>query len=269
MNTKALLNKTSKKKRNGMLTFSNTDGAGNSATITQKPLYVNAPNGAQILWCATAMDLSDQTGSIGTTAEQAQRTSTVCYMRGLSEHIRIQTSSGIPWFWRRICFTYKGNDFNFTASGDTPINGIQPFLDTPTGIQRYVLNQQVNTQANTIAAQQGKIFKGASGVDWNDPIIAPVDTNRVTLKYDKTQILRSGNANGTIRESKLWHPMSHNLNYDDDEAGSLELTNYFSTDAKAGMGDYYVYDVIRAGIGGTASDLLYMNFNSTLYWHEK
>lgn len=63
--------------------------------------------------------------------------------------------------------------------------------------------------------------------------------------------------------------MRHNLVYDDDEAGSGESTSVYSVDNKQGMGDYFVVDIIQAGIGGTSSDLLSINATSTLYWHEK
>lgn len=269
LTNKKILNLTSTKKRNGMLTFSNTNTVGAASNVLQQNLTINAPNGANVLWSPTAQDLSDQTGNPASISEVAARTSSVCFMRGLSERIRIQTSSGVPWFWRRICFTSKGGSFNSPSSSDTPLQGTQPYLDTSSGVQRYALNQQVNNMPNTINNQQSIIFKGASGVDWNDVIIAPIDTSRITLKYDRVTTFRSGNNNGTVRETNLWHGMNKNLRYDDDESGDREVTSFFSTDSKEGMGDYYIYDIIRAGLGGTTSDLMSMAFNSTLYWHEK
>lgn len=63
--------------------------------------------------------------------------------------------------------------------------------------------------------------------------------------------------------------MNKNLVYNDDEAGTSESTGYYSVDSKAGMGDYYVLDLMSGGQGATASDLLRLDLSSSLYWHEK
>jgi len=111
--------------------------------------------------------------------------------------------------------------------------------------------------------------KGRKSIDWSDPIIAPLDTSRITVKYDKTITSKSGNDRGTVREFKLWHPMNKNLVYGDDEAGDNMTTVFRSVTSKAGMGDYYVMDVITPGSGAVTSDQLLLQSNSTLYWHEK
>lgn len=63
--------------------------------------------------------------------------------------------------------------------------------------------------------------------------------------------------------------MNKNLVYDDDESGDQEATSYQSVESKAGMGDYYVLDLIQAGSGGGTGDVILVQANSTLYWHEK
>lgn len=63
--------------------------------------------------------------------------------------------------------------------------------------------------------------------------------------------------------------MNSNLVYGDDESALTEGSTNFSTTSKAGMGDYYILDLINAGTGGTASDLLRIDCTSSLYWHEK
>jgi len=63
--------------------------------------------------------------------------------------------------------------------------------------------------------------------------------------------------------------MNKNLVYDDDESGDNETTNYYSVDSRAGMGDYYIYDIITPGAGGVASDQILLTSNASLYWHEK
>nr|QTE03311.1 MAG: capsid protein [Gemycircularvirus] len=194
-------------------------------------------------------------------------------MRGLSEKLRIQTSSALPWFWRRVVFRLKGNA-SFQAYTALPAGmgtGSGPFWDGSGGMQRLLLNSNSQTvsQSSTVSAQQAFLFKGASGVDWNDPIIAPIDTSRVSLMYDKTVLLRSGNQSGTITERNMWHGFNKNLVYDDDESGYGEAGAYFSVTSKPGMGDVYVLDQFAGGVGGSASDVISFGSNATLYWHEK
>nr|QVW56513.1 MAG: capsid protein [Gemycircularvirus] len=268
MNKKRILNVTSTKKRNGMLTWSNTASSGASATVAVNPAYVNGVGTGFFLWNATAQDLSHTSGADNTITQSAARTATTCYMRGLAENIRIQTSSGLPWFWRRICFTSKGSVAPLSTQ-DSPTQTARTYQDTSNGMVRLFFNTDVNNMPNTKNNLDAVIFKGAKGVDWNDFIVAPVDTARVTLKYDRTRTLKSGNANGTVHEAKLWHPMAKNLVYDDDESGDFEASSYVSTQSKAGMGDYYVLDIISPGTGGATTDALLIQANSTLYWHEK
>lgn len=265
MSKRRILNTTSTKKRNGMLSWSNTTQTATSQTMAQGPAYVSN-TGAFFVFCPTAQELDAQS----TVANQASRTASTCYMRGLSEHIRIQTSSGVPWFHRRICFTSRGaSPFNSTAPSDTPVQPYLPYLDTSNGIERPWLNVQINKMDVTKNAMWALMYKGLVGKDWDDLIIAPLDTTRITVKFDKTWTLQSGNSNGLVRERKLWHPMNHNIVYDDDENGDVEASSYYSTESKAGMGDYYVVDIIQPGTGATTSDYFQIGANSTLYWHEK
>lgn len=266
MSKKRILNTTSRKKRNGMLTWSNTTAAGLSRPVAIGNAYVSATNVGVFVFAPTAMHL-DGDSLIRNTAA---RTASTIYAKGFSEKIRIQTSSGVPWFHRRVCFTVKGaTPFNTVQTGDTPTVSWAPYVDTTNGMERLMLNEDVNNMSTTLSAQYSLLFKGVQGVDWNDTIIAPLDTARVSVKFDKTWTYKSGNNNGTVRELKLWHPMNHNLVYDDDENGENMLTTYFSVDSKLGMGDYYVVDFFQAGQGGGSADLISINLNSTMYWHEK
>lgn len=218
------------------------------------------------MYSPTAQTLDAQS----TIANQATRTATTCYVRGLSEHLRIQTSSGVPWFHRRVCFTLKGpNPFQVASLIDTPTQPYSPYLDTSNGIERPWLNTQVNAMSTTQTNMWGLLYKGVAGKDWDDLIVAPLDTSRISVKFDKTWTMQSGNSNGVVRERKLWHSMNKNIVYDDDESGDIETGSYFSVDSKAGMGDYYVVDIIQPGTGATSSDLLQISTSSTMYWHEK
>lgn len=256
-----------------MMTWSNTANSGSGQAVSAGNLVVAGSIGSWSLWCATAMDLTLGNGGSPSVVNEANRTLTTCYMRGLKENIRIQTSSGLPWFHRRVCFKYKGGPqpFDLKQTADTPSVLYQSYQDTSNGIERLLFNQFVNAQPNTISAQQAVIFRGSQGKDWDDPVLAPIDTTRVDLCYDKTRTYKSGNTAGTLKELKLWHPMNKNLTYDDDEDGDIELSggSYFSTQDKRGMGNYYILDIISPGAGASASDLLIMKCNSQLFWHEK
>lgn len=249
-----------------MLSWSNTTSTGASQAIQVSSAFVNAATSGIFVWCPTAQQFNSDSLS----RNQASRSATTCYMVGVKENIRIQTSSGVPWFHRRVCFTTRGtNYFNTAAPADTPVQTTQPYVSTSNGYERLWLNGFVNAQSQTIGGQYGLLFRGIQGQDWNDPLTAAIDTTRVDLKYDKTFKLQSGNTNGVVRERKLFHSMRHNLVYDDDEAGSGEQTSVYSVDSKEGMGDYYIVDIIVPGLGGGSGDLMSINSTTTLYWHEK
>lgn len=259
-----------------MLTASNTAGTGSALPNTGTRVVVfggpkptgSEYNGGFFLWNATARDLTIASGAIGAVGQEAVRTATTCYMRGLSEHLRFQTNSPAPWFWRRICFTFQVQ-LGTKDSGDTPTNTYTDYLENSNGMARLWLNQNINNQGNTTNMLTTIIFKGAKGRDWTDLITAPVDNRRVNLKYDKTRIFRSGNNSGIVREHKMWHGMNKNIVYDDDEVADVETTQPYSVNDKRGMGNYYVLDIIQPGEGSGTSDLLLIDTTSTLYWHEK
>nr|USZ80640.1 capsid protein [Tick-associated genomovirus 2] len=266
MGRKSLLNITSRKKRNGMLSWSNTvQTSGASRTTAVGPAVINGQNTGFFLWCPTAMDM-DQNSIV---ANVASRSATNCFMKGLSENLRIQTSSQAPWFHRRICFTSRDETFRAGDRDTAPLNPLLPYVDTSQGKERLWLNANINNAPNTLSLYQTLMFKGTVNVDWNDLIVAPLDTGRITVKFDKTWTIQSGNGTGVVRERKLWHPMNKSLVYDDDEIGDAENPAFFSTDSRAGMGDYYVVDIFQGGTGVGASDLLQVSANSTMYWHER
>ncbi|AGU67670.1 capsid protein [Faecal-associated gemycircularvirus 1b] len=265
MPRKRILNITSRKKRNGMLSWSNTTPSGSTKAVGIGPAYVNGSTGGLFLFCPTAQSLVTAS-STNLVIQDSDRTASTCYMKGFSEHIRIQTSSPTPWFWRRICFTVKGYPFTASASPTVPE---LPYLDTSNGLERLWVNLGTNNSTALYNSITELLFKGLSQKDWTDPLIAPLDTSRVTVKFDKTWTIKSGNASGAVTERKHWFPMNHNLVYDDDENGATVDTRYLSVNSKAGMGDYYILDFFSPGTGGGTGDLIRIDSNATLYWHEK
>lgn len=262
-----------------MLTWSNTQttGALQPAGPVAGPAYVSGQNQyTAFLWCPTARNLIQFGGNGGTVIQEAMRTATTCYMRGLSEHIRIQTNSPAPWIWRRICFKTKDIRFTAPSPGDTA-TGPQVFSayyeNAVVGYTRmfYQLsgNGGTNRTTDTYNNILDVLFKGAQGVDFVDFTLAHVDTRRVDVAYDKTVKLASGNSSGVLREYKRWHPMNKNLVYGDDEIGEVEASTFYSVYDKRGMGNYVVMDFFAPGLGATNDDKLAISSNASLYWHEK
>lgn len=273
MGTKAILNLTSSKKRNTMLQYANTStSGGGSVTIGPGPYLVTGALGGWSIFCPTAMNLTESTGNNNAVANQAERTATTCFMRGFSENLRVQTSTGVPWFWRRITFCAKAADFYNFQTADTPTQtntGVPSWVDTTNGMERLWFNLNTNASPATITQMQSVIFKGTYNRDWVDPLTAAIDTSRIDLKSDRTKCIRSGNASGTVFERKFWYPMNKNLVFDDDESGEAEASLYTSVKDKKGMGDYYVVDIFTVGTGGGTADQLQVTGTSSMYWHEK
>lgn len=267
MSKRAILNITSRKKRDTMRISTNITAASQMGSTTFAPtdaiIIGGTKTSSPIIWCATARDnsLTNTGGNVGTIIAEATRTATSCFMRGVKEVVQIQVSDGAPWLWRRICFTYKGLNAAMPAIG-----GFQLFFEQSNGFTRCVNMTPNNTYKDTL---EGLLFKGIRNSDWLDAMTAPIDTRRVTVKYDKTRTLASGNEQGMIRKFNLYHPMNKTIVYDDDEAGGGENIQYFSVQDKAGMGDYFIVDYFQPRIGSTSAQQLAFSVEASLYWHER
>lgn len=271
MTKKKILNVTSEKKRNGMVSMSNTSDTGSSRALAVAPLFVNGNNGnAVCVFNATAQDMNiNDSGNIGSKANTSTRTATSCYIRGLSEHLRIETNSAVPWMWRRIVFRTKDAFFSSTAKTATEVAAPQFWTDTSAGMERVWFNLLVNNSGPRIAQMESLIFKGQPARDWNDAISAPTDNLRITVMYDKTRIIRSGNNSGVLLTPKMWHGYNGTLVYDDDEDGGAITSAYTSTDSNAGKGDMIIVDYFVSSSASVATDQLKLQSSSTLYWHER
>lgn len=268
MTKRQLLNATSTKKRDKMrqVTVVNYGGTAAPGVLTlavQNPANDVTNSRVNFLpWIATA-----RVPITSNRDNEADRTATQCYMRGLSETLRLSSLSPDQWEWRRICFTLRG----------PAISSFQT-LYYYTGAGFYRLSYNASNDAsgqNAAAVQQAvydKLFKGTYQSDWDDPMLAQVDNTRVDIKYDKIKMLKSGNSNPHERVTKLWMPMNKNLYYDDDQAGAGTNFNPLSVNDKRGMGDYYVIDLFRCtniSNTGTPAPGLAITYSSELYWYEK
>lgn len=253
-----------------MLNYTNITSSAQqgSTTYAVQPAIIvggqnqNTQTAFPIVWCATARDLTeDSSNTQGRVTDQATRTAQTCFMRGLSEKIEIQVTDGLPWQWRRVCFTYKG--FINAAPSTT---GFSLLTETSSGYTRVLNMLPSATYINTV---EGIMFRGTKGTDWTDPMTAPLDPARITTKYDRTITIASGNEQGCIRKYSLWHGMNKNLVFADDENAGSTNESFFSTQSKAGMGDYIVVDYFQARKGSTSSQQLSFGTTATLYWHER
>lgn len=263
MSNKRILNVTSKKKKDNMVNYSNTIAGTPTGSTTYGTGAAILQGGTTYIfpWVASARPGTDTSPLPAFPIEQAGRTSTVCYMRGVKEKIQLQTSTGMAWQWRRICFTMKGKRFY-----GTDVDGYRWSLMTSAGVVRVVNSIAGTTQGSDLV---DALFDGRNGTDWISPFTAKTDSDILSIKYDKTTIIQSGNDTGVMRNFNRWHAMNKNLHFDDDEAGDANSSKAYSAEGRKGMGDYYIVDIIAAGTGSTSTDRLSFQPEATLYWHEK
>nr|UBJ26146.1 capsid protein [Red panda feces-associated gemycircularvirus] len=268
MTKKRILNVTSKKKHDTMLTTTNISASsqyGGSAYIQAPAIITGASNAIPIVWCATARDASYDS-KLANPTDTATRTAQTCFMRGLSEKIEIQVADGMPWQWRRICFTYRNLT---TLIPNTTEAGKYFYSYLSIGNLGYNRVLNMLPHPDIVATLESVLFRGVKGKDWQSAMIASVDKLRVDVKYDKTITISSGNEDGVIRKYSRWHGMNKNLVYADDESGGEMIEAYHSVSDKRGMGDYYIVDYFAPRAGATSSNQISVGMSSTLYWHEK
>lgn len=264
MSSKRILNLTARKKRDTMLCVSNTTPTtpSGSTSYNAQPAVLNAGGVYIFPWICTWRD----NGGSGTIYDDAVRSSTTCFMKGLKEKINLVSNDGTQWLWRRVCFTMKGGDFYGLTSA-----GYSLAIQNAFGFQRLVNDiNNAGSSGQTLRTEiLNVIFRGGNTVDWNNIFTAPMNTTRVTVKYDKTASLSSGNAAGKNMVFNRWHPMNKNLVYEDDEDGTETNPGAASTSGKAGMGDYYVLDFFQSGPAASSGSQLAFSPEATIYWHEK
>ncbi|QCS35904.1 capsid protein [Capybara genomovirus 12] len=265
MSTRTILNRTSQKKRDNMLSFSNTSaespfGEDYSATgaVMRFPVGQTNPGSEFIfIFNATGRPGESSTGQRGSKLDTSLRTSESIYAVGLKERITLETNNAAPWEWRRICFASK-DDFG-EADPDTS----KFFRRTSNGMVRLVSAQETPNYFND------QLFEGERNSDWLSAITAPVSHKHYAIKYDKTRVIRSSNNSGTIKNVKLWHPMHHNIVYDGEQSGESMVDSATSVTGRPGMGNYYIVDIFRKhGVNDNDSTLTFTP-EATFYWHEK
>lgn len=200
--------------------------------------------------------------------DDATRTATRCFMRGIKERLKYETASGRCYLHRRICFTFVGQEL-FKRDSDGLTGSY--WAETTAGYLRTITQVFGGSADADLWNQLAQVlFKGQANQDWSDLITAKIDNQRVKLLFDKTFTIRSGNDTGIQKERKLWHPMNRTLVYNDDEAGGAKLPSELSANNRLSMGDYYIIDIFDVGESPAVDgDELGFSVQSTLYWHER
>lgn len=275
MSKKRILNITSRKKKNTMMQYANTSTANGGGTVTIGPgaMLVNGASQYFGVFTPTAMDLNSGADVQNSITDDSLRTSQTCFIRGFAENMRVETSSGIPWYWRRIVFCAKNTVWVTFSANDTPTqtnsNSTSTIESSTNGWERLYFNQYINNAPDTISKMQEDLFRGVQNRDWSDPLTAPIDTARVDLKYDMLRTIKSGNQAGTNKPVKVFYPCNKNLVFNDDESGVVKVTQPLSVRDKRGMGNLHIVDIFIPGTGAGTADILKLTSTSTLYWHEK
>lgn len=253
-----------------MLAYKGDLSVGGVPGYTQGPTIVPATNGGEAyLWVATARTIETDTGAgQANVNDDATRTATNCFMRGLKERIEISTSNDDSWRWRRILFAYKGIDILQNLS--TPTFVYEPYLETSAGYAR-VVPRITNTGIPDVEVLKVRVhehlFKGVFNKDWDNVMNAKLTSDHVNVLYDKTITIKSGNAKGVFRTTKRWHPFNKTLIYNDFEEGGSKGASALSSNANGSMGDVYVLDLFEPLNSGAQSLRFWPQ--ASLYWHER
>lgn len=266
MSRKSILNVTSRKKRDNLVSVSDVTATARPGTRAVGPAVMAGGSqftsqGAYLfLWAATARDTTDYTGDPALVTDDAARTAKNVFMRGLRENVELQTNSGVPWQWRRILVSAKGLSNVFTTTQQA-----QLFFEDSTGYRRLV-SEVLSTDRSQLTTL---LFRGVYLIDWSDVFTAKVDNSRFTIHYDRTRTIMAGNDSGVVRRYNLWHPFNKTIVYNDDEDGGGMNASHFSTLGKPGMGDVFVIDLFQPRSGSATTDQLIYQPQASLYWHER
>lgn len=265
---KRILNITSVKHADHMLQANKSDPL--NPAVTLAPHFMTSTAGTRHIfgWVCTARDNTNLPGVPAGPFDKSSRTSTTCFMRGLKEKILIESETNAPFVWRRILFTFTGQEILADqASTDvaTMFAEVAPqgYVRTTTAIQNGTTFPTPFLRANLV----GILFRGVENIDWSDVIDAPVDTTRVKLLYDSKMNINSGNDVGVLKRFSRWHPFNKNLVYNDDENAGGRNASFLSANSRSSMGDVYVIDIFALSTG--AENNVAFSAQASLYWHER
>ena len=248
-----ILQVASRKKQDTMLSGLGTDTAG----TVQLEIGIGAADDPQFI--AACMTYMRRTNG----ADDMVRQNKEIYFVGWKDIWRFHITGGSAFIWRRIVFS-SYEQFEFSS---LPGNGVQGYMR--------------NIQPNGIPTTGGDIdmidelFSGTKGIDWADPMTAPVDNHRVRVMSDRKMTLLPRNDTGYETEQRRWHSVKKRLVYDDDEIGDdmegeAPGTNSspWSAEQRGSVGNIYCVDFFDS-MGTDNTDRLRIRVESKRYWHER
>lgn len=233
-----------------------------SGVVTGGVLTVGT--GYRMMFCPTARARSDE-------KERTKRNSSICFMRGYKDTVNYMVSGGGSWTWRRIVFTMKGDRFRRLYDPTDPATTYGGF-DTvtggsPAGIPRRMITPM---NGNVADAVEDYIFQGSRNVDWFNQLTAKVDRTHITVLSEEKRSFNPGNDTGKVINLNRWYNFRKNLVYEDYEDQDNIDGGPYSTTARAGMGDVYIWDYVTLNNPSPIGDASFSaNIQGTLYWHER
>lgn len=199
----------------------------------------------------------------------ASRTATRTYAVGLKEVYRMIPNTNEVWWHRRIVFSYKSAlgpavlQSSIGVQASAAATTVRPFRDLSGETETGGPYQQLASQAYDF------IFKGTGGVDWGDPMRAPIDRSRINLHSDSFRRFSSGNDVSNPRLCRHYTKINRSVVYDDEENGVDVTPSPFSVDSKPGIGNIFVADLFHCPAPSISDSQLEVSSSSTYYWHEK
>jgi hypothetical protein len=193
------------------------------------------------------------------------------YAVGYREKVAITVNGGGTFMWRRIVFMLKGQDLRQAMDSDgTGTVAQQLYWQTTEGGCNRVIGPLPEGQ-NSNEELTSYVFKGQVAVDWNNYFTAPVDTRRVTVRSDRTRVIRPGNETGAARLYSMWYPIRRSIIYEDDMESDVVGDKAYSTAGLRGVGDMYILDMMGIITGGGDIPVTTYTFNpeGSYYWHER
>jgi len=240
---KRILNIASTKKRDNMVFYDPVTPANTKLEINGRA----QGNISVFMFCATAREVNSNGSMI-----PSERSASTVFWKGISERVALTVASGVSWKWRRLVFSAKGLRIDSASVETSPAGWVRPW----------------NAYADTMTL--ARLFQGNSGVDFTNYMLAKPNRDLLTVMYDKTRVLRSGNASPHEHEIKMWHPLNKTMNYDDDENGVTVpgSANRYAAVSNHGLGDVYIMDFFDC-VDGVEADKITIRSATTAYWHEK
>lgn len=226
------------------------------------------------LWCPTARYRASAPGNY-----DSARTADTVFYKGIKEQFTLRTGLSGPYRWRRIIFEMSSppsaefiSVYKYVAgTNEVPKGGIEgdPALGYEGAITYGRPLKKLTTQE--LDSLESLLYRGVKNIDWWDRWIAKTDVGQIKIRYDKTRVFRNGNDAGDIRQIKQWIPLNETMKYDDGEVGSADTAGMFSNGQRNTMGNIFIADFFEGNTADAdmANEYLYLNCESTLYWHER